>query len=45
VRVLDAVDVGRWRGMQIAASRASATAPAPRIALRFMKINSQAEGG
>ena len=33
---MDAVDVGRWRGMQIAARIASATAPAPRIALRIM---------
>src|SRR4026209_106381 len=37
VRKLDAVDVGRWRGMQTTATRVSATAPAPRIALRIIR--------
>lgn len=36
MRALDTVDGGRWRGMQIAARKISATAPAPRITLRIM---------
>ena len=36
MRALDAVEGGRWRGMQIAARNVSATAPAPRITLRIM---------
>jgi hypothetical protein len=36
VRGLDAVDVGRWRGIQTAAIKVRAIAPAPRIALLIM---------
>ena len=36
MRGIDAGVVGRWRGTQTTARRASATAPAPMIALRIM---------
>jgi hypothetical protein len=36
MRELEAVEVGRWRGIQTAAIKVSAIAPAPRIALRIM---------
>ncbi len=42
MRGIDAGVVGRWRGMQTTARRVSATAPAPRIALRIMN---QLSGG